>query len=157
MKKPHPCGGATYDAFKTPPGAREPFMVGPFTCVMAPTKRAGARKSYSDNLSLGLLCNTPDNDGEGGVELIADGYRRQAIRLIGKDNKTLAIAHNVRDRAQGRVRYARSAGGPVPGIFNDADELEAYGVPIARTTGAKPANLKFAAHAIIVRAIRENA
>lgn len=147
MKNPRPRGGATYDAFMPPAGARYPFMIAPFTCVMAPTKRAISRKAYSDNLSLGLLSNTPDNDGEGGVELVADDYQRQAIQLISKDSKTFAVAH--------KVAFALPA---LPAVkclaaFNEANEVEAYGVPISIRTGPTAARLMFAAHAIVVRAI----
>lgn len=147
MKNPRPRGGMTYDAFTTPPRARYPFMIAPFSSVMAPTKRAISRKSYSDNLSLGLLSNTPDSDGEGGVELVAEDYQRHAIQLISKDSKTFAVAH--------KVAFALLA---LPAIkclaaFNEANEVEAYGVPISIRTGPTAAQLTFDAHAIVVRAI----
>jgi len=136
-----------YDAFTPPPGARGAFMIAPFSCVMAPTKRVISRKAYSAYLSLGLLSNTPDTDGEGGVELVADDYQRQTVQLISKDSKTFAVAH--------KVAFALLA---LPAIkclaaFNEANEVEAYGVPVSIRTGPTAAQLMFAAHAIVVRAI----
>lgn len=147
MKNPRPRGRVTYDAFTPPAGARYPFMIAPFTCVMAPTKRAISRKAYSANLSLGLLENTPDSDGEGGVELVDDDYQRQAIQLISRDSETFAVAH--------KVAFGLLA---LPAIkcmaaFNEANEVEAYGVPISIRPGPMAAQLTFAAHAIVVRAI----
>ena len=150
MKKSRLRGGATYDAFTPPPSSRQPFMAGPFNCVMAPTKRAISRKSYSDTLSLGLLSNTPDNDGEGGVELAAEGYSRQSIRLVRKNYKAFAVANSVTFNLCALPVIKCLA------IFNTAGEIEAYGVPLASRTGPEPADLKFAAHAIIVRTIMEN-
>lgn len=37
--------------------------------------------------------------------------------------------------------------------FNEANEVEAYGVPISIRTGPTAAQLTFDAHAIVVRAI----
>lgn len=81
------------------------------------------------------------------MEIIANGYSRQAIRLIGKDSKRLAIAHNVAFDLPALPIVRCLA------IFKEAVEIEAYGVPIARTTSPKPENMNFAAHAIVVRTI----
>lgn len=151
MTNPRPRGGATYDAFTPPPAARDPFMIAPFTCTMTPTKRAIRRAAYSDNLSLGLLSNTPDSDGEGGIELTSERYGRNAIRLVGKDIKMPAVADKVVFDLFALPAIKCLA------IFNGADEIEAYGVPMSIRTGPKAAPLEFAPHAISVRMIAEKA
>ena len=140
--------GAPYRPLQPAPTTPSRFTAGPYAAELRPSLAASSRGRFSESLALGLLTGRPDVDGNGGLELEHPTYRRQAVDLAPHSRTQWAIIRP--------VLFELEACPPVGflGLFNTADELEAFGALRGYCSTTKPSSrFEFAACQILVKRI----
>lgn len=140
--------GAPYRPLQPAPTTPSRFTVGPYGAQLRPSLAASLRGRYGDSLFLGLLSGRPDLDGNGGCELQHPGYARQPVDLAPHSATQWAIIRPVLFVLEGcpPIGYL--------GLFNAAEELEAFGALRGYCSSPAPSSrFEFAACQILVKRI----
>jgi hypothetical protein len=115
-------------------GRQTIYQAGPFASTLAPTLRQKMREEIPDKLFLGLLCRSPNADGNEWEELVADDYVRAPVARVPMSGAFDAIQHSV-------VLEVASASGVAThvGLFDEFGELIFYGFLSGYRRSTEPA------------------